>query len=85
MSGLPVSTVPMDEVMGLLYTADFGILKLQFRSGGTLHETEIPFMQAMFLLSLLKCTQLNVGFPFPDDPRDPNAIPIKPDVVWLKR
>lgn len=33
---------------------------------------------AMYLLSILKGMQLNLDIPFPDDPRDPNATPIRP-------
>ena len=33
---------------------------------------------ALYLLSILKAMQLNLDIPFPDDPRDPNARPVRP-------
>ncbi|MBL4733551.1 MAG: hypothetical protein JKY82_13340 [Rhizobiaceae bacterium] len=35
----------------------------------------------MYLLSILKGIQLSLDIPFPDDPRDPNATPIRPSDV----
>ena len=45
---------------------------LQFASadgGSQLREVRMAFVEALFLLSLLKSIQLDSGTPFPDDPR----------------
>lgn len=45
---------------------------------GKLQELRMSLGDAMYLLSILKSTQLRLDIPFPDDPRDPNAKPIRP-------
>jgi hypothetical protein len=35
---------------------------------GTWHELEMKFLDAMYLLNLLKAAQLDLGFVMPDDP-----------------
>lgn len=47
-------------------------LDVQWReAGGRIVQLELPWIQAMFLLSLLRSHQLDTGLPFPDDPRAP--------------
>lgn len=43
---------------------------MQYRdTKGDLIELTMPFLDAMYLLSILKGVQLDMGFPMPDDPR----------------
>ena len=50
------------------------------KSGRT-HQLDMAMGDAMYLLSILKGIQLSLDIPFPDDPRDPNATPIRPSDV----
>lgn len=43
-----------------------------------LYQLNMTLGDAMYLLSLLKSTQLSLNIPFPDDPRDPNATAVRP-------
>ena len=45
---------------------------------GRLCEITMKLGDALYLLSILKGIQLNLDIPFPDDPRDPNAVPVRP-------
>lgn len=43
---------------------------IQWQGSGELYEqVQMDFVNAMFLLSVLKSMQLDSGIPFPDDPR----------------
>lgn len=46
-------------------------IELQYRRAGEdrVQQMQMPWLEAMALLSMLKCLQLDAGFPFPDDPR----------------
>jgi hypothetical protein len=44
-------------------------VEIQVRSLGNIAMVELTIPQAMFLLSVLKSVQLEIGYPFPDDPR----------------
>jgi hypothetical protein len=47
---------------------------LQWREkNGEVTQVEMPYVQAMYVLSLLKSHQLDSGYPFPDDPRAPTS------------
>lgn len=49
-------------------------LAIQWRDlDGQVVQLEMQFVQALFLLSVLKSAQLDTGLPFPDDPRAPSA------------
>lgn len=53
-----------------------GRISLQYEDvQGRLQLIEMSLGEALYLLSLLKATQLNLGIPFPDDPRAPSAPP----------
>ena len=45
---------------------------------GRIQELAMNMGDALYLLSILKAMQLNLDIPFPDDPRDPNARPVRP-------
>lgn len=45
---------------------------------GRIHELTMRLDDALYLLSILKAMQLNLDIPFPDDPRDPDARPVRP-------
>ncbi len=51
---------------------EFAGIDLHYEVDGKPRSMTIDRGNAMYLLSLLKCLQLNEGLPFPDDPRDPN-------------
>lgn len=45
-------------------------IQLQYTDAGDVwHQVEMPFLDAMYLLNLLKAAALEVGFSVPDDPR----------------
>lgn len=52
-------------------------MHIQLSSGGSTLRLDIPWKDAMYLLSILKSAQLDTGFPFPDDPRMPPVPPKK--------
>lgn len=67
------------EIRGALLSNGHEAIKVQFEDqNGQLCEIAIKLGDAMYLLSLLKSIQLNLDIPFPDDPRDPDAIPVRP-------
>lgn len=41
--------------------------------GADFHQMQLDFPNAIALLSMLKCLQLDSGVDFPDDPRAPSA------------
>lgn len=43
-----------------------------------IHELTMRMDDALYLLSILKAMQLSLDIPFPDDPRDPDARPVRP-------
>lgn len=75
-----ISILPVvDEMMGLIISSNHQAVGMQYKSKlGQWHQLDMPLGDAMYLLSLLKGIQLNLDIPFPDDPRDPNATPIRP-------
>lgn len=65
--------------MGASINYGYQAVGIQYKDkSGQLHQLNMPMGDAMYLLSILKATQLNLDIPFPDDPRDPNAPPIRP-------
>ena len=47
-------------------------VEIQWESSeGEVHQLELDWLNALALLSFLKCMQLDSGWPFPNDPRDP--------------
>jgi hypothetical protein len=74
---MTVNKLPdVGRIQGLTRTAGFDVprivVSLQYtdRSNGW-HEVEMPFLDAMYLLNLLKAMQQDVGFAMPDDPFAP--------------
>ena len=76
----PINILPaVGEMMGASINYGHQAVGVQYKDkSGQLHQLNMPLGDAMYLLSILKATQLNMDIPFPDDPRDPNAIPIRP-------
>lgn len=60
--GFRVGRGPAGEALGI---------ELQYERGGNPKNITIALTDAIALLALLKCFQLNEALPFPDDPRDP--------------
>lgn len=51
-------------------------LSLQYTDdAGAWHETEMSFLDGMYLLNLLKAAQIDLGFSMPDDPHLPRQGP----------
>ena len=46
-------------------------IHVQYESSDGHYQLSMPFLDGMFLLSLLKAIQLDTDTPFPDDPRAP--------------
>ena len=44
-------------------------VEIQLQSLGKVAMIDLKIPEAMFLLSVLKSVQLDIGYPFPDDPR----------------
>lgn len=44
-------------------------VQIQFDARGARHCLDLPFLDAMFLWSMLRAIQLDTEFPMPDDPR----------------
>ncbi len=69
----------VSKMNGLSFSHDQAGLHIQYEDkGGHWYELSMPFLDGMYLLSLLKSLQLNIDFPFPDDPRDPSAPVVRP-------
>lgn len=71
---MSVNVLPaVGRIQGLTRSEGFDVPKiavqLQYtdRSNGW-HQVEMPFLDAMYLLNLLKALQQDVGFSMPDDP-----------------
>lgn len=70
----PVPMVDADRILGARVLSDaqrrVEWVDIQFQSAGSgLHQLRLDYPSALFLLSCLKSIQLDVGTPFPDDPR----------------
>lgn len=76
----PINILPaVGEMMGAAISHGHEAVSFQYKDkAGKWHQVDMPLGDAMYLLSILKGMQLNLDIPFPDDPRDPNAIPIRP-------
>ncbi|MEQ9637109.1 MAG: hypothetical protein RLW68_13595 [Devosia marina] len=76
----PINILPaVGKMMGASINYGHQAVGIQYKDkSGQLHQLNMPLGDAMYLLSILKATQLNLDIPFPDDPRDPNATPIRP-------
>lgn len=76
----PINILPsVGEMMGASISYGHEAVSIQYKDKvGQWHQLDIPLGDAMYLLSILKGMQLSLDIPFPDDPRDPNAIPIRP-------
>lgn len=67
------------EMMGASINYGHDAVGIQYKDrSGQWHQLDMALGDAMYLLSILKGMQLNLDIPFPDDPRDPNATPIRP-------
>jgi len=75
---LPFPIQHADHILGARVLLDTKrrpeFVELQWRSAddGQTHQTRMDWLNALALLSFLKCMQLDSGWPFPLDPRDPN-------------
>jgi hypothetical protein len=76
----PVNILPaVGKMMGALIGYGHEAVGIQYKDkSGQWHQLDMALGDAMYLLSILKGMQLNLDVPFPDDPRDPNATPIRP-------
>ncbi len=76
----PINILPaVGEMMGASVNYGHQAVGIQYKDkSGQLHQLDMQLGDAMYLLSILKATQLNLDIPFPDDPRDPDAKPIRP-------
>lgn len=68
-----------DHILGARITTDQKgrpeWVEVQYRTADApngVAQMRLDWLNALFLLSLLKSIQLDSGLPFPDDPRDPN-------------
>jgi hypothetical protein len=80
-SGKSVVTVlpRVNKMNGLSVNYGHEPIHIQYEdSSGNWYELRMGMGDAMYLLSLLKSVQLNLDIPFPDDPRDPGAVPVRP-------
>lgn len=71
---MTVNKLPgVGRIQGLARTEGFDVPNIQVslqytdRSNGW-HEVEMPFLDAMYLLNLLKAMQQDVGYAMPEDP-----------------
>jgi hypothetical protein len=72
-----------NRIQGILFqpaqTPNDAQLQLQYTSAdGKWHQVTMPFLDAMYLLSLLKGVQAETGFRIPDDPFVPTDLHDKP-------
>lgn len=75
-------TVPAIEIQHAHYILGASVLPdkegnpafvdVQWRSSDGVQQVRIEWKNALALLTFLKCIQLDAGWPFPLDPRDPN-------------
>lgn len=69
---MPKELPDVDLIQGALYEGDraSGHIEMRYTDPDkNEYSLRIPLAQALYLLSVLKATQLNLGIPFPDDPR----------------
>ena len=67
------------RMRGAQITHDMEAVNIQYDDEkGTIHELTMQLDDALYLLSILKAMQLDLDIPFPDDPRDPDARPVRP-------
>lgn len=71
----PIEVEIADYVLGARIDfdpQDRPAIELQWRSSDGTHQVRMDRGNALMVLSLLKSIQLDQGWPFPLDPRDPN-------------
>jgi len=67
------------RMRGAEITHGMEAVKIQYDDEhGRIHELTMRLDDSLYLLSNLKAMQLDLDIPFPDDPRDPGARPIRP-------
>ena len=77
-SNQPLPSMGADHILGarVLHDRDGrpDRVEIQWKTadGDVLQQVHMDFVNAMFLLSVLKSAQLDSGYPFPDDPRAPS-------------
>lgn len=75
-SSPPIEIEHADHVLGARILLDTKgrpeFVELQWQSTDGVHQVRIEWRNALMLLSLLKSMQLDLEWPFPLDPRDPN-------------
>lgn len=70
---------PVGKMLGGGISYSLEAVNIQYEDDkGRIHEVTMKLGDALYLLSILKAMQLNLDIPFPDDPRDPDARPIRP-------
>ncbi len=76
----PIKALPVvGEMLGARFNFGYEAVGIQYKDKeGQLFQLDMALGDAMYLLSILKGMQLNLDIPFPDDPRDPNATPVRP-------
>lgn len=78
-SALIVNLPRVAKMQGIAFDNGHAGVKLQYEDEkGRTFEMAMPLGDAMYLLSLLKCLQLELDIPFPDDPRRPGAKVARP-------
>jgi len=71
----PVPVLNADRILGVHIAhdkqdrPDFATVQYQTADGSGVQAIRMDYLNALFLLSCLKCLQLDEGSPFPDDPR----------------
>ncbi|REC53006.1 hypothetical protein DRV84_15170 [Rhodosalinus sediminis] len=75
-----ISQLPrVKRIRGAQITHGMEAVNIQYDDEhGRTHELTMRLDDALYLLSILKAMQLNLDIPFPDDPRDPDARPVRP-------
>ncbi|KWT64250.1 hypothetical protein APY04_3514 [Hyphomicrobium sulfonivorans] len=75
----PIKSLHVEDMRGAIISRGREAVNIQFQdSASNLWELSMNLGNAMYLLSMLKGIQLTLDIPFPDDPRDPNAVAIRP-------
>ncbi|KFC69559.1 hypothetical protein FF80_01367 [Devosia sp. LC5] len=79
----PINILPaVGEMMGVRISYGHEAVGIQYKDkSGQWQQLDMALGDAMYLLSILKGMQLSLDIPFPDDPRDPNATPVRPSEV----
>jgi hypothetical protein len=72
----PIEIEHADYVLGARVLLDTKgnpeFVDMQWHSTDGVHQVRMEWKNALAMLSFLKCIQLDSGWPFPLDPRDPN-------------